>query len=274
MTFSKALRTVFICGFVVMAFARCATSVQSNVESAQFALDRGEYTTAIEDATAALADDPTSVRAGRILSSAYLGRSGINFLDVLEGLVDLANSTETNFTAIAGVLPTSADLDDLRSAITTIEALPGVDDATITDEDLQDAVFDLAIMQMIEHFALGVYKSDFYTTLDVTGITLADKTIIQGDLIDFDNRLIASGVASTEDFIPEIRQTYCILEPLSAGSGFTTTEYQALVACQLSADATTVNTVAIDPGIATCATLSPDTQGASVTTCNNTDTAL
>ena len=265
---------VIVLGVCALVFVNCASDFQSNLEKARFSLDRGEYTDAINYATSALAANPGDIVTTRLLADAYLGRSGVDFFDVLEGLVDLQNSTDTNFQAIADVLPDSISESDLRSAITTLEGLTGIDDATITNDALADAGFDLAILQVIEHFALGVYGSDFFGTFDPTDITSAQASAVQDDLIDFDDRLIAVGVDATEDYLDEIRQTYCVLEPLSAGTGFTVTEYQALVGCQLSSDPATFSTVTIDAGIANCAVLDPSSQSTAVQDCYGADTEL
>ena len=274
MTSLKLLRQSL--GLVVMAFvlSHCATDFESNLECTRFALDQSDYSTAITCGTAALQADPQSATAARLLANAYLGQSNIDYLDLAEGLTDLADSTDSNFQSIANVLPSDGDLSDLRSAITTLESLDDIDDTSFTNDDLADAAFDLAIMQMIEHFAVGVYESGYFTTLDVTDITDDDAAIILDDLVDFDNRMIASGVDSTESFISEIRQTFCILEPLSAGAGFTASEYRALVGCQLSDDSAAFDTTAIDAGIANCAALNPTSQNAAVEACYDTDTSL
>lgn len=241
--------------------AGCATTELSKLEGARFALDKTNYTEAITKATAALAADPTNIEAARVLASAYLGRSGIDFLDLAEGVVDLANTNNNNFQDIAAVLPSTATLSDLRSAITTLESLTGIDAASITDEGLADAAFDLAIMQIVEQFALGIYGADYFGTLDTSGITDAQAATAQDDMIAWDNRLIASGLSSTEDFIIEIRRSYCVLERQSASDGFTADEYRQMVECQLSSS---------PPGA--CSTYDPTT--AATTTCANSDTTL
>lgn len=274
MTSLKLLRQS-LC-FVAMAFvlSHCATDLESNIECARFALDQSDFSSAITCGTAALQAEPQNATAARLLANAYLGRSGIDYLDLAEGLTDLADSTDSNFQSIANVLPSDGDLSDLRSAITTLESLDDIDDTSFTSDDFADAAFDLAIMQMIEHFAIGVYQSDFFTTLDVTQIDDDDAASVLDDLVDFDNRMIASGVDEAESFISEVRQTFCILEPLSAGAGFTTSEYRALVGCQLSDDPDTFDTTAVDAGIANCAALLPTNQGAAVEACYDTDTSL
>lgn len=262
-------------GLMLFLFsAACASSTTSHLEKAQFELDNGNYNAAISQATQALQNEPSNARAARLLASAYFGRSGMDYLDLAEAIIDLGTDDQSNFQVIANALPDTADLDDLRSAIETIESITGYDAATIADETLADAVFDLGIMQIIEHFALGVYGSDYFSTLDVTNITQTQSTTAQADLISFDNRLIASGVDSTESFLADIRQTFCILEPISAGEGFTLAEYQALVACQLSDNPDAFDTTALTADIANCGALNPDSQNATVTACFDTDTAL
>lgn len=274
MTSLKFLRQSF--GLVAVAFllSHCASDLESNLECARFSLDQSDFDSAITCGTAALAADTENAIAARLLANAYLGRSNIEYLDLAEGLTDLATTTETNFRAIADVLPTDGRLSDLRSAITTLESLDDIDDSSFTDDSLADAAFDLAIMQMIEHFAIGVYESNYFTSLDVSGIDDTDTARVLDDLIDFDNRMIASGVEASESFIPEVRQSFCILEPLSAGSGFTTSEYRAFVGCQLSTNPDSFNTAAIDAGIATCNAVNPTAQSAAVQACYNTNTSL
>lgn len=259
---------------LIVHFISCASSFTANFEAAKFALDKGNFNEAIEKATAALNDEPGNIEVARILASAYFGRSSLDFLDLAEGIVDLDGNTIPNFKAIANVLPSDGNMDDVRTAIETLQAIPGITEATISNEGLADAAFDLGFMQAIEQFALGVYGADFFGTLDVTGITDADKNNAQNDLVNFDNRIIASGVSSDEVFIQEVRQTFCILEPLSTGEGFTTTEYQAFVGCQLSDDPDTFDTSAISPNIASCDAVNPNNQSAAVIACFSQDTTL
>lgn len=271
MSLLQKISQMILIGVISFFLVNCASDYQFNLESAKFALDKRNYTEAINYATKALNANPGDPVAARLLANAYLGRSSIDYLDLVQGLLDLSDSTDTNFQSIANVLPSSATMADLRSAIEALETVTGVDSSTITSEDVKDVAFDLGIMQMIEHFAIGVYSSDFFGTFDVSQITDADAANVLDDLVDFDNRLIASGVDSTESFISEVRQTYCLLEGLSAGSGFTTSEYRALVACQLSSDASAVDTTAIDAGIANCAALDPANASS---TCLSSDTSL
>lgn len=257
-----------------LSISACAPAELGNLEEARFCLDDSDYACAIENATAALSEDATNVEAARILASAYFGRSGLDFLEIAAGMLDLQDDTDSNFASIAAILPDDADLSDLRLAIETLEALAGIDDADLTaNEPLADVAYDLSLMQMIEHFAIGVFQSGFKDdAFDVSGISESDSDVVQDDLIGFDNRMIASGVESDTAFISEVRQTFCILEPLSAGEGFTQTEYQALVGCQLEGE--DFDTAAVDAGIADCSVLAPSNQDADVQACYDEDTSL
>lgn len=263
---------------LVFFISSCASGTNSNLEDARFALDSSDFDAAIESATEVLEDDPDNIEASRILASAYFGRSGLDFFDLAEIILDLQDATDPNFRVVGNALPSDADMEDLRLAIQTLGALTGVDDDPIDNEALKDVVFDLAIMQAVEHFALGVYGSDFFTTtastVDPSSIASDDASNAQDDLIDFDNRLIASGVDADNEFINQIRQTFCILEPFSAGDGFTQGEFQALVGCELSDDSAAFDTTDFSADIPNCAAVAPATQDADVEACYEVNTSL
>lgn len=277
----KLILKLTLIGLLPLVMA-CASTADANLEDARFALDAGNYSLAIEKAAIAVANDSTSVEARRILASAYLGRSGIDFLDLAQEIIDLDSATVTSFRQIASSLPATADLDDLRSAITTLQGVTGITGSTLVGDELKDAAFDLGVMQVIEHFAIGIYGSDYFNTLDVSLVDATDKANTQSDLINFDNRLIASGVDASEAYIQDVRHMYCVLEPITSGDGFTLPEYRAYLACQLSEDPTSVNTVALvgdqdgdsTNDIADCSDIDPDSQSSSVQACYTQDTTL
>ena len=260
-------------GFLLLILAvGCATHGDSTVANAQFALDAGNYDEAITLATEAIAEGATDTEVYHILGSAYFGRSGLDFLDLEEAILNLTNDDTGNFRAIANALPSGGSLADLRLAIESLEAAPGITGDALGEGALADAGFDMALMKAIEHYALGIYGSSYHTSLDVTAITDAQATLAQADLISFDDNFTASGVSSTEDFIGEIRQTLCILEPISAAEGFTAAEFRALVGCQLDPDNFDPLTVTAD--VAGCAVLAPGSQTASVQACYDVNTTL
>ena len=264
--------------FLVLGFVACATDEISALEDCQTDLNNESYSAAIVHCTAALEADASNAEAARLLANAYFGRSGIRYMDMVSGILDLGSSGDSFFQEMADVLPdpytTTVSMDDVRVAIETLEAFSGMSAADLGNGTLADAGFDLGLMEAIEHFALGVYGADYFGTLDVSGIVDADATNAQTDLINFDNRLISSGVSETEGFIQDVRQTFCILEPISAGEGFTTAEFQALVGCELSTDPDTFDTAVLTADIANCAAIDPDNQGAAVQACYEADTTL
>lgn len=257
-----------ILSFVLL---NCASTVQSNLEEAKFALDQGDYNTAISSATQALNADPQNIEAARLLASAYFARSGLDFLDLAEAIIDLDRNDTTAYQQIAAALPSTADMDDVRSAIETLQSLDGVDETSL-DNDIADAAFDLGLMESIEQFALGVYGANYFTTLDPSQIS--SKDLPQADLITFDNHLVNSGVDSSEGYVKDVRHTFCVLEPISADTGFTLAEYRAFVGCQLTPNPDTFDTTAFTTDIANCDAINPDDQPADVVACYDADTTL
>lgn len=268
----KSFRSV-VAAVLCVSFINCASSFTSNLEEAKFDLDQGNFDAAINSAAQALNANPQNVEAARLLASAYFGRSGLDFLDLAEAIIDLDRNDSTAYQQIAAALPTSANMDDVRAAVSTLQSLDGIDTAGL-DNDIADAAFDLGLMEAIEHFALGVYGANFFTSLDTSQISSASKDLVQANTITFDNHLVNAGVESTETYVMDIRHTFCVLEPISSGEGFTLAEYQAFVGCQLTPDPDTFDTTAFTADIANCAVINPDDQPADVQTCYAQDTAL
>lgn len=259
----------------VLSFYHCAADLDSEIENAKFDLDNGDFDSAIIHAGNALDADPGNVQAASLLAAAYFGRSNIDFLDIAEVVVDLGESDEDSFQLVADALPADGSLADLRLAIETLESLTGVDTSTISNEELADAVFDLGLMQIIEQYAIGVYQSGFKSdALDVTDITSEGAADALEDLLEFDGRMVATGTAVGEAFLTDVRQTFCILEPISAGEGFSLAEYQALVGCQLDDNPDTFDTTALTADIANCDAINPDNQTAAVQACDDENTSL
>lgn len=273
-----------LCLVVILGLVNCATSADSTLESAQFALDSGDYDAVIAEAANAPFTDTSNVKAARILSSAYFGRSGLDFLTLSKELLDLSADDDSYFQTIGDVLvdadnlsdsftTNAALLADLRSAIEILQAVDGID-ATIaeTDDELLNAVFDLGLMEAVEHFARGVYTSDYGNTFSLTGFTTTDSDAVQADLVNFDNHLEAGGLESDNALLTNVRKTFCILKDISATSGFTLAEYESLVGCQLKTGFNPATETS--SGIANCAVLLPSLQSASVQACFDADTSL
>lgn len=278
---SQMKNRVFVLGLVGLSllFNGCATTYKSNLEEALSALNSANYASAVSAGTSAVAANDT-IEARRILASAYLGRGNVDFHELAIKLLNLESETDTNYQVLAEQLSADTDLDDLALAIATLEAIDGIDSATLSSDELKDAAYDLGLMYLVQHYAIGIVQSGFAedtTTFDATLLDADDRSAAATALINFDNYLIASGfdVSSEGSFINEARSTHCLLQAVDDGTeGFTLTEYQAFVACEL-APADTVPTD-IDAGFTSCVLANPDsdTHATAVTDCFEEDTVL
>lgn len=230
----------------------CAPSGSADIEAARFALDSGDYSTAITKAQAALTADTTDVDAAMVLSSAYAGQAGASLLAIVSDISNTGN-TDNEFEAIHDAFIASIpveNLDELRSAIATLTTTL-TEEPTTTHELYADFNFQLGVLEIIEAFAAPSITAQPAAggAIDATDITSKDD--YQTDFIDADDRLIAAGMEASDDLIDIIRKNYCVLHDLSAGDGFDLDVLQDLVNCQLSENADTVTTTAI--GVANCA---------------------
>ncbi|MBI4126588.1 MAG: hypothetical protein HY465_03760 [Deltaproteobacteria bacterium] len=238
---------------ITAILAACAPSGDADIEAARFALDSGDYSTAITKATAALTADTTDVDAAMVLSSAYAGRAGVRLLSVTADISDTGN-TENEFEAIHDALIANVAVDelpDLRAAITTLTTTLTAEPAA-TDDLYEDFNFQLGSLQAIEIFAapsITAQPSDDESDIDSTRIdetsdTETDKVEILADFIDVDNRLIAAGMTADDDLVDILRKNYCVLHDLSAGDGIDLGVLRDQIECQLAANADTVTTTA------------------------------
>lgn len=261
--------------FLLFLVAGCATDFDENIESARFALDQGQFDTAISKAQDALDEDSTNIEARYLLGLAYVGKSGIDLIAVAEVLLRLEETNLTNFQAVASEIPQDGDLTNLRTGINILDGLNLTGITTISDDTRARYVFDLGLLKALEHIAIGVYASDYFgDNYDPAQITEAQYETVLDNLLTFDDDVVATGVSSNESFVRETRQTFCVLEPITAGAGFTIQEYRAFVACQLADDPSIVDTTEYTADIANCGDLDPDEQENSVLTCYRQNTAL
>lgn len=216
----------------------CATSANDKLESARFALDGGNWGSAITSAGEVLAGDPSDVEAALLLSSGYAGRAGIRILSVSSDIADADNSDNEFDVVHDSLVDTIADLGDLRLSITSLTAT--LDPQPTDAHDLYaDQQFQTGMLEAIEAFGLSSIHAQ--PTADgpiaVTDITSEDKDNIQNDLINADDHLIASGMEETDDLVKNIRKNYCVLKNAStAASGFDLAVIRDLNLCQLSTE--------------------------------------
>lgn len=269
-------RLVFLGFLLTFGFVGCANNSTSQLEECQFALDASEFDSAIDHCNSAIEADDNNIQAYRYKGNAFFGRSNISFLDLIQEILTLNDTGDSDFLDISNVLPDNGDLDDLRSAITSIQDAPGIDKDDYGGGDLADAGFDLGLMQAIESYAIGIYKSGFKETgaIDLSLFDSDDKEKVQNDLLEFDDHLVAAGSSVSEGFITQIRQTFCILQAVDADEGFSLEAYEAYVGCQLDPDNFDPDTDVPDAGVADCSVFAISNQSPDTENCYDNNTSL
>lgn len=260
---------VFCAFALVLLLAHCANSAQSDLEAAEAALNDEQYQEALNLADPVLSDEPSNLRAARIVASAHFGLSALPLNDITTQILTLQDSTEPNFAVIADAVPAGVALASLQSAIDTFENFPD----TLGEDD----AFQLGMYEAFASFVVGIVSSGYADTPDTlafddTAIPDADVENVRLALINFDNQFIASGVAEDDELITSTRETYCLVTENAAGL-FTAPVYRALVCCQLLEDDCTNDLlVSTGSGIADCSAFDPGQQDVSFDTCKTSDT--
>ncbi len=244
--------------------AGCGSASDVALDEVRSALDSGDYATAVTKGETAVANDPTNFELTLALSSAYAGRAGIEYLDLVEALSNVDND-DSAFSAIHNVFVdtvSATGIADVRLAITTLTGFGGtiVDAARYYDQ--------LGTYQVIEAFSLSTLraKPTATSTTTVTDITDADRANVQADFVAADNNLVLGGLDADNTIVETIRKNFCALKNLSTAEGFTVAELQDITECQLSANAANVSTFQ-SASVTSCADFD-------FTQCATTDTSL
>ena len=168
-------------GLLCIAFvtAGCGSAVSdAALDQVRKALDTADYATAVTKADTAFAADPTNFELTMLRSSAYAGRAGVVFLDLITELTSTTSSA-TEFKSIHDVFVktfSSTGLDALRTAITTLSGFAG-DTGTAGSSKNKRYSYQLGAYQLIEAFALPTLRAKpaSTSTVTVTNITEADQ---------------------------------------------------------------------------------------------------
>ncbi|OGQ22669.1 MAG: hypothetical protein A3I05_03855 [Deltaproteobacteria bacterium RIFCSPLOWO2_02_FULL_44_10] len=220
----------------------CAAGTDEQLEEAQFALDKGDWATAITKSNDALTADATNVEAALLLSSAYAGRAGVNILAISADISESGN-TESIFNvvhdALANTITSGTGLTDVRNAIVALGTT--LTQPATTHVLFKDQQFQLGILEAIESFALSslTAQQTLDGTITTTDITTTHRDDTQTDFINVDNHLINGGMESGDVLVTNLRKNYCVLRNVTAAaSGIDLTALQDLNLCQLSASTT------------------------------------
>lgn len=242
---------------ITFIFSACATSVNDGIDEARFALDSGDYATAVTKANEALTADPTNIEAALLLAAAYAGRAGITVLDISDDISD-ADNADSEFQVVRDALATEVtNFDDLRSAIVTLSTTL-TPQPTSTHDLYGDHQFQLGLLETIEALSLPsiTAKAEGETTPTVSRITAAIAANVQADFVNADDHLINAGMAASDALVQNIRKVYWATKNVSpAGtSGFTTGALQDINLCQLHSAPDTLGAGDFqEAAVATCA---------------------
>lgn len=243
------------------AIIGCASLDDEQVETARFALDRGNWSSAIANASEVLERDPSNTKAALIISSAYAGRGGFRLLDLASLIANNLHRRDTfdivhDFNALVG----SLDMADVRTAIETLRTrvnpVPAYGHVHFIDYHVQ-----LGVLMLVEAFTLPSYAAQPIEDgpIDASAITEEMKEIVLDDLLGFDDNLVEAGLSEDDGLVKNARVTFCVLQNASeTDEGFDLAAFRDLVLCHLSPD--------------DGASLGPDDfESALITSCNDFD---
>ena len=253
----------FFCLSLLIAFTSCTATQNVRLEKARFAMDNGDYTSAIADINQAYTVDSTDEEIILLRASAYAGRAGLDLPTLAQNMTDSDNSSNIFQVIHAAFVDTigSTGLADLRIAVTTLTTY--ITDVGVTAVDNTTDIFgDLGILEAVEAFArptiLAQPTAD--DTVDATLITADNKAIVQTNLLDADNYLLDNaGYKTDNQLVKTVRQNYCVLTNATGASGFTLGVLRDLTVCQLADDPDSLTLAGGDLStVATCATFDFD----------------
>jgi len=246
---------------MLVAGAGCgASTLDSSVERAKFALDNSDWNKAIQEATEALQADSGDAEAALLLSSAYAGRSGITVPDLLVHIADFTQGKDIFDIIHDTLIADTSNVfvpEDLRTSILVFE--DGLDPFPDKSDVLYpDLMFQWGVLLLIEIYTLPSYtlQPTLNGLIDQDKLEEAVFDIIMDDLLKVDDKLIASGISEDDGMVRQVRRTFCILDDVSIVPGFNLAVLDDLVYCQLSpndgADLSADNNDFISPLITSC----------------------
>jgi len=219
-------------------FAGCASNVNEEIEHAKFALDSGDWDSAIFHAREALTNDPSSVQAALQLSAAYAGRSGFRVMSLLTAITDERRERDLFDAVREAIGSTISRPEDLRTAIEVLirDLYP---QPSPEHPYYLDYFFQLGVFMAMEGYGLPSIRDrpDADGPIDVRNISEEDRQIVEEDFIGADEYLVEGGIPPDNDLVENVRQTYCALVRASGiGSGFDLAALRDITLCQLSPD--------------------------------------
>ncbi|MBI2082101.1 MAG: hypothetical protein HYT76_00895 [Deltaproteobacteria bacterium] len=221
----------------------CPSTEDSLVDDIKFALDQCNPSskpetvdtfcnTAVTKGEELITKTPTDKNARLLLSSAYFGRSGLDFLSLLETFAGLADSGEKDFVEIRNaIVNIDVDIVDLRSSITTLTQI--IADLDLKAEGNEDIFRQLGLMMALEAFVRPVKLAGTDAADVATGLSdgSGEGDVTKSDFVNADNYLADTNI-DDEDILKPIRENYCRCS-LQSG-GFTARCLRDLMRCELN----------------------------------------
>jgi hypothetical protein len=162
----------------------------SDTEKAKESLQNGNYDEAISILSQIVAADPSNYGARSMLANAYLGKAGINLLDLIVNLSNNADSEKNDLYAMLKTFPTGSDanINLVNQALTQLSAIPS--DQLSENQHLTKVVANASIAFLTVSSTVldssGTIDTTKVTTLPTTTAnTVYDSVVnIQTELID------------------------------------------------------------------------------------------
>jgi hypothetical protein len=266
---TKTKIAVVLLSLAALGLTNCGGGTNSQVEQAQFDLDKCNPTletsltncqAAINIANSIRTTQPTNLDAAIILSSGELGLARADFLTLTADLADLDNNTEENggddfllfsqsVATYEGDLNTDQNTTGLEIDLVPLAAARSAFDGLLTgittdssgfavDKKIKQACFQAGMTQGLDLFVRLVKLSKPNAAAVLANIDAVQTALVLSDFINGDSNLVLGGTTKN-DILEPIRQNYCrcsLQNPLGGTAGFSQTCIQDLMLCELYLD--------------------------------------
>ena len=181
----------------------CST-LQNDIETARFHLDKGQYSDAITILEPLVEDDPTNFEVVSLAAEAYFGRGFLgesgSYLGVLSRYLAGQEAGNTNMQSIENATPAAA-ADGKTDIFLADDLLRTIPDASKTQENFLQAAFsDLALISVIGVATVGALDTEDPCELNFAVITSDESSRFDRALDEVGTHFEGAGIefAGTE----------------------------------------------------------------------------
>lgn len=151
----------------------------STKQRGESALARGDYESAIKDLEKALQDNPSDPQVRQMLANAYMSRTGVDTLKIIQTISEGQEATEWGVLIAAMPIGTDANQADLQRAVALLEAIPPGERSSGESYQLAMAQTSLAVVTAKKY---GINESGQIQDDQIDLITDGDAELIVGQL--------------------------------------------------------------------------------------------